>query len=293
MKPYLIALACSLLLGPIASPEVPENGFASELRQTEGIVWLDAHGNPLPFRAEEEIIAFLESAKVSSTEDIPVGVTAPRKALLEMDGVEAHATFKDIDVTAKRVRLSDGTYVMELRDYYVYEYAAYELALLLGLDNVPPTVLRKVGRTEGSLQMWVENAMTETERREQGTRAPDTVGWMRQVQTMYLFDDLIGNIDRNMGDIVIDPDWKLWMIDHSRSFGVRFEPRHIEEVFFCERGFWEKLQVLDEAQIRERLGTSLTGPEIDAMLERRDQIVAHIQALIEQRTEEVVLYDRQ
>jgi hypothetical protein len=29
------------------------------------------------------------------------------------------------------------------------------------------------------------------------------------------------------------------------------------------------------------------------MLERRDTIVAHIQGLIDQRTEEVVLYDRQ
>jgi hypothetical protein len=182
---------------------------------------------------------------------------------------------------------------MELRDYYLYEYAAYELALLLGLDNVPPTTIRKVGRNEGSLQMWIEDSMTESMRRERGMRAPDTVRWMQQVQTMYLFDDLIGNVDRNMGDIVIDSDWKLWMIDHSRSFGVRFEPRHLEEVLFCERGFWEKLKAFDEAQIRERLGHTLTGPEIEAMLERRDTIVAHIQGLIDQRTEEVVLYDRQ
>jgi hypothetical protein len=83
------------------------------------------------------------------------------------------------------------------------------------------------------------------------------------------------------------------MIDHSRSFGLRFEPGHLAEVIFCERGFWEKLQTLNESQIREHLGNSLTGPEITAMLERRDTIVAHIQGLIDQRTEEVVLYDRQ
>jgi len=193
------------------------------------------------------------------------------------------------------VRLSDGTYVMELRDYYLYEYAAYELSLLLGLDNVPPTTIRKVGRNEGSLQIWVEDAMTESLRRERGLRAPDMVRWMQQVQTMYLFDDLIGNVDRNQGDIVIDSDWKLWMIDHSRSFGTRFTPRNLDvtKVVLCERSFWEGLQALDEDQIRERVGNTLTGPEIRAMLERRDLIVAYIQALIDQRTEEIVLYDRQ
>ena len=118
---------------------------------------------------------------------------------------------------------------------------------------------------------------------------------MQQVQTMYLFDDLIGNIDRNQGDIVIDSDWKLWMIDHSRSFGIRFEPRHLNEreVFLCERGFWENLQALDEDQIRQRVGDTLTRQEIEAMLERRDLIVGHIQALIAKRTEDAVLYDRQ
>ena len=52
-------------------------------------------------------------------------------------------------------------------------------------------------------------------------------------------------------------------------------------------------RVLNHYQIRERIGHSLTGPEIEGMLERRDIIVAHVQKLIAERTEEVVLYDRQ
>ena len=300
MKICLFALIAAVLMGPVSGNEIPgksigapEEIIGAEAPQSDQREWLGADGKALPFRTDEEIVEFLKTAELQDTEKIPVGVTAPRKALLEKDGIRAHATSKDIDETAKRVRLSDGTYVMELRDYYMYEYAAYELSLLLGLDNVPPTVIRKLGRNEGSLQMWIEEAMTEDVRRAQGLRAPDMVSWMQQVQTMYLFDDLIANVDRNQGDIVIDSDWKLWMIDHSRSFGVRFEPSRLAQVISCERGFWEKLQTLDEGQIRERLGNTLTGPEISAMLERRDTLVAHIQALIEQRTEEVVLYDRQ
>ncbi len=300
MKIYLFALIAAVLMGPVSGSEIAgksvvalEEIIGAAAPQSEERVWLGADGEPLPFRTDEEILEFLKTAELQDTEKIPVGVTAPRKALLEKGGSQAHATFKDIDITEKRVRLSDGTRVPELRDYYLYETAAYQLSLLLGLDNVPPTVTRKLGRNEGSLQMWVEEAMTEGERREQGLRAPDVISWMQQVQTMYVFDDLIGNIDRNMGDIVIDSDWKLWMIDHSRSFGTWFNPAHLDEILYCERGFWEKLQTLDEAQIRERLGNDLTGPEISAMLERRDTIVARIQELIDQRTEEVVLYDRQ
>lgn len=293
MNICLLILAASMLLNPALENEAPSVTVAAEALQSGERVWLGSDGKALPFGTDEEIMEFLRTAELLDTEKIPVGVTAPKQALLEKNGIQVHATFKDIDVTEERVRMSDGTQVMELRDYYMYEYAAYELSLLLGLDNVPPTVIRKLGRNEGSLQMWVEEAMTESERREKALRSPDVVGWMRQVQTMYMFDDLIGNIDRNQGDIVIDPDWKLWMIDHSRSFGVRFKPGHLDEVLFVERGFWEKLQSLDEAQIRERLDRTLTGPEISAMLDRRDMIVAHIQKLIEERTEDAVLYDRQ
>ena len=278
---------------PLGSTGASEPGVAAGTSQAEHRVWLGADGKELPFKTDEEILEFLKTAELLDTENIPVGVTAPKRALLEQDGIQAHATFKDIDDTAKRVRLSDGTRVMELRDFYMFEYAAYELSLLLGLDNVPPTVIRKPGRSEGSLQMWIENAMTESERLEKGLQSPDIIGWRRQVQVMYLFDDLIGNVDRNAGDIVIDSDWKLWMIDHSRSFQYRFEPKRFAEVIYVERGFWERLQALSEGQIRERMGNALTGPEIEGTLERRDIIVAHIQKLIAERTEDVVLYDRQ
>ena len=33
-----------------------------------------------------------------------------------------------------------------------------------------------------------------------------------------LFDQLIYNVDRNLGNLVIDKNWTIWMIDHSRAF---------------------------------------------------------------------------
>ena len=35
---------------------------------------------------------------------------------------------------------------------------------------------------------------------------------------MRVFDELIANTDRNQGNMLIDKQWKLWLIDHTRGF---------------------------------------------------------------------------
>ena len=47
---------------------------------------------------------------------------------------------------------------------------------------------------------------------------PNDQQWQKQVQMMNVFDALIYNTDRNRGNILITPDWRLWMIDHTRAF---------------------------------------------------------------------------
>lgn len=279
-----LVIVCSIVRP--ASPAVTAPSPSTEQRS-----WLGPDGTPLPFDTDEEILEFLKTAEIVSTERIPVGVTRPRRAILQKDGIRVQATLKSIDETEDWVRLSDGTHAVELRDYFLFEYAAYELARLLGIDSVPPTVIRRDRVEPVSLQLWIENGMTEAERRERQLQPPGARRWIRQVQTMYLFDDLIGNVDRNVGDIVIDSDWKLWMIDHSRAFQARFEPRHLDQIRFCRRDLWEKLPRLDAEQIRARVGNALTGPQIDALLERRDAMVARVKSLIDELGEGVVLFD--
>ena len=87
--------------------------------------------------------------------------------------------------------------------------------------------------------------MMESERAEQGLRAPNSIAWRRQLQEMYIFDDLIGNIDRNLGNLLIDGDWKLWLIDHSRAFQQGDEIKNAKRVLWVRTAFWEALKALD------------------------------------------------
>ena len=259
--------------------------------QPEQRRFLGLDGDYLPFDTDDAILDFLSTAEIVSRDRIPVGVTRPEEVMLEKDGIRARATYKDIDERYERVQMSDGSHFMNLRDYYMFERAAYELAQMLGLDNVPPTVVRRFGRDRASLQMWIENSMTELDRANEGQRPPNARQWTRQLQAMYLFDDLTGNVDRNAGDIVIDRDsWKLWMIDHSRAFQRDTKLRHAALLLFCSRDLWENLQALDNEEVAGQLGEYLTPLELNSMFERRDALVEHIQALIDERGEDEVIF---
>jgi hypothetical protein len=293
-----------LLLAPassVGSPEgVPRESFAAatygspailpQLSEASATRWLDPEGKPLPFTSDEEVMEFLRTARVVRLSKIPEGVTQPRKALLEKDGVRMHAIFRDVNKDKPMQRLASGTVVMNFRDSYIFEPAAYELSRLLGLDNVPPAILRKLRGKRGSLQAWVENTMTEKSRIRDDLKTPDKVLWSKQIWNMRVFDNLIYNTDRNQGNILIDRDWRVWLIDHTRAFRREKELRTPELVVQCGRKLWEKLKSLDEQVVRERLKEFLRSSQIKALLQRRDILVAHIQKRIEERGESKVLF---
>ena len=107
---------------------------------------------------------------------------------------------------------------VDFKDSYLFEIAAYELDKLLGLNMVPPTVERSFNGKKGSVQLWVENCMTEKDRKLKKMEPPDLALWNNQIFQVRLFDNLLYNIDRNLGNLLIDDQWKVYMIDHSRSF---------------------------------------------------------------------------
>jgi hypothetical protein len=268
----LLGVAGSVQAGPVEPCGSAPEGVAPGTTATER-GWLGAQGAPLPFECEEDVLDFLRTAQVVEIKTLPVGSTRPKKLLLRREGVEAHAVFRYVEVEKKRHRLNDGTFHLVLRDSYRHGLAAYELSRLLGLDTIPPIVARTIEGQRGSVQLWIENAMTEGSRREKKRLPPDLQQHAKEMWKMEIFDALICNIDRNVGNILLDPTWKVWYIDHTRAFAV-FEDRPLPDpVLGIDAALLEKLQQVRDETIRERLAPHIGTYQIDDLLERRQRLV--------------------
>lgn len=257
----------------------------------EGYEWPGPDDSTLPFASHEEIKSFLENATVVDMQDIPVGVTKPKKLTLELNGVRAQAAFREVNLSKDRQRMADGTIAMHLRDSYLNEVAAYELGLMLGITNIPPAVLRTINGIEGSVQLWVDGTIGEKERMAQGKKAPDQVRFRRQVFDMDVFDALINNLDRNQGNILWDDDWNLWMIDHTRAFGRDNKLREPEEVKMCSRRLYEALQNLDVKRMKDAMKPYMGSFEITALVKRHKALLKLIDGMIESQGEDSVIFE--
>jgi len=269
-------------------------GSLSVAQTAESLGRLDPYGKPLPFSSFEEVEEYLRTAEIVSSKRVGEGINNPLEVLLEKDGIRMHALFRDVHVERKEMPLSGGRISFFFRDDAIFECAAYELARLLGLDSVPPVVERKIRGQQGTLQAWVENVSTEKALRKNADVPPsggiDRWRWMMRHQNVYLFDNLIYNEDRNTGNILIEPNGKLWMIDHTRAFRRWKELMNPELVQFVERSRWEKLQTLDETAVRAKLKDFLKPVELNGLIERKGLLIDHIQKLIDERGEKAVLF---
>lgn len=286
LLPFLAAGV--FLLSIFLPPAVAQQSAAPANGRT---VWLGPEGKPLPFATDQEFLEFLRTAKMKSMKSISSGITAPKKVLLEKDGVQAHAHFNYVDEEEPVKVFADGSRMQRFRDSYKFQGAAYELAKILGLDNVPPAVERRLAGYAGSLSVWIEGAMTDEQRRKEKKTPPDMTRWMHQMEIMHVFDSLIFNTDRNFGNVLIDKDWKVWLIDHTRAFRPDDTLKSPENIHGCERGLFQRLKELDESAVRTRLKPYLRGYEIDAILKRRVKLVEYIEDLIRKNGEDTVLFN--
>ncbi len=275
---------------PAAGPGAAAIGEARAAAPAAAMRWTDPDGKPLPFRSEAELLEFMRTADVKSEKHLSGGITFPTKLLLEKDGIRANAVFRDVNEEKSTPTFGAGRSELYFRDSYIFEPPAYELSRLLGLDNVPPATLRKLHYKNGSVQIWVEHAMTDLKRIQDRIKPPDQQRWSKQLQMMNVFDAFVYNTDRNRGNLLITPDWKLWLIDHTRAFRRNPSLQNADALNQCERGMYQKLKALDEAMVRERLNPYLSSFEMDALLKRRKLILERLDKLIAELGEEKVLF---
>jgi hypothetical protein len=221
--------------------------------------------------AEKE--EFLAKARIVRTRSVSVGVTGTLRATLTDGRITHDASIQTIDEYKSRFEGLRGV-ELDFKDSWKYNVAAYRLDRLLELGMVPPSVERRYDRGPAAFTWWVDDVlMDEGARLKKKIPVPDVRRWNEQMWHVRLFDQLIDNVDRNLGNLLIDTDWRIWMIDHSRAFRLLESPRAKANISQCDRVVLERLKALDLETVTKATRGYLTGPEIKAMLKRRDAIV--------------------
>ena len=256
-------------------------------RPVEDYTWIGPTGDPLPFESFQDAEEFLAASEVARSKTHREGVNKYKKVVLDKDGIWANSIFRWEDV----VRRPGLDTPRHFRDSYESELAAYKINVILGLYNIPPTVYREVEGRSGSVQIWMENTTSEVDRRRKGTDPPDVTSWNRQSHNMRVFDNLINNIDRNQSNILIDEDWNLWLIDHTRSFAMDDSLPSPEKVSRCSRNLYNALKQMDEGLVRETLASILSEEEVDAFFVRRELLIKLLEDRVAEVGEAEVFYD--
>jgi hypothetical protein len=232
----------------------------------------------------------LKTARVLSSALIGQGVTKASRATLSLNGRVHDAQVQSISLKLNDLYDPDGKPV-PWRDDYKHNIAAYKLDRLLMLHMVPPTVERLVGKQRAGLTWWVDDvAMMEMDRDRKKIEPPDPDLWNRQLSIATTFDQLIYNVDRNTGNLLITKDWKLVLIDHTRAFAPN--PRLMDRPNFqrCSRQLLDALRSLDSGKLTAALSPYLTATQVNGMLVRRDMIIKHFDKLIAEKGEAAVLF---
>jgi len=244
-----------------------------------------------PNLTDEQKEEFLLKAQVVNSRQISKGITHPWRLTLS-DGTLTHdAAFVSMDESKPIMRFEGGGAEIGFRDTYHYNIAARELAKLLGLgDMMPVTVARKWRSDWGALSWWVPWKWDEETRLKQNLHAPDVEAWNNQMHKVRVFNELIYNTDPNVGNLLITEDWKLWMIDFTRAFRLHHDLKSPGNLTNCDRKLLEKLRQLDKTELLAKTKGHLTKGEVEAVMARRDKIVAYFEKLIAQKGENAVLY---
>lgn len=236
--------------------------------------------NPAVSPDDRQKEIFLLQADVIERETIGSGITKPLRLSLRLGEKTGLAAFKSINVQRLGyTRFRTAANEFNFQDNHRYERAAYILDRFLGIHMVPVAVIREIDGKEGALIDWVLDTINENDRRQNNRTPPDPVRLLRQRDVMRIFDVLILNADRNMGNQLVSmPDWKLHLIDHSRAFRLKkkIPDDFVSNPITIPEELYQRMKAMDLKTLRPLLRGLVSKAQIGAMLARRDSILEKI-----------------
>lgn len=133
--PLLIAVICAV--APVAAQQPAAESLALTIEQQE---------------------TFLRTAEIQSMRRIGEGTTGAQVATLSDGDVTHDAQVQTVDESRFSIQLGGGR-VLNFVDSYRYNIAAYRMARALGIDNVPVSVKRRVGRRDAAVTWWLDDVV--------------------------------------------------------------------------------------------------------------------------------------
>jgi len=236
---------------------------------------------------DAQIEEFLLKATVVKTKTSKKGVTGTIQATLTNGAFTHDAQIQTVDERKAQFVGDKGT-EFNFRDSWSFNVAGYKVDRLIGMNMVPVSVSRRWRSQEAAYTWWIDDVlMEEGERLKKKLQPPSSAAWNQQMQLVRMFDQLIANVDRNMGNLVITRDWRIWAIDHTRAFRTHNTLATPANVTRADRAVVERMKTLDRNTLRAATERHLSSFEIDSLLKRRDAIVQRLEML-----GPAALYDR-
>ena len=207
---------------------------------------------------ESNIVHALEHGDITIIGRMPHSSNATFLVALQCDGTSFQAIYKPLRGERPLWDFEPGLHRREI--------AAYMLSQAMGINMVPPTVLREGPLGEGSLQHFIDadveqHYFTIFEQRED---------LHDQLRAMCVFDIVANNTDRKAGHCLLGLDDKVWGIDHGVCFAADFKLRTVIWEFGGEP-LPDHLRAAIEPLIETvplNIATLLSSDEVSALQER-------------------------
>ena len=114
-----------------------------------------------PVLTPPEMEDFLLHARITETKRTLKGVTGARQVTLSDGRLTHDAQVQDVDIAKAIFEVGPKNTEVNFKDTYRYNVAAYRLSRILGLDNVPMSVLRTVNGKPAAVTWWIDDVAME------------------------------------------------------------------------------------------------------------------------------------
>lgn len=210
------------------------------------------------FASERDLVEFVEGADVDIVGRMPTSSNATYLVTLTQGDTVGHGIYKPLRGERPLWDFEPGLHRREV--------AAYRLSVAMGVNVVPPTVLRDGPSGEGSVQWFVEAHFEQ----HYFTLYAEQPELHEQLMAIAVFDFVANNTDRKGGHCLLDRHGRVWAIDNGLCFAADFKLRTVIWDFGGQP-LPEQLRRAVEPltqQVPLEVATLLADDEVEAIAER-------------------------